>query len=153
MIIIIVIVITIVGIVIIIIMLMLELPPDDGSPENENRGGDVLALGHEDVHGPGGQAGDARQHHSDREPLIDLYGVEMEDTHGRVEYEWRSTDQDDARQEEHTRTDLDRVESLVEHQDGEEDGDHGTGEDDAQGVRDVHEGDAGEGTDEGDGAS
>ena len=72
----------------------------------------------------------------------------MEETHRSVEYEGRSADQDNAREEEDTGTDLDRVESLVEHHDGEEDCDEGTGKDDAQGVRDVHEGDAGEGADE-----
>ena len=122
-----------------------------GRPENEDRGGDVLALGHEDVHRPRGQAGDARQHHSDRELLVHLYRVQPEETHGGVEEEGRLADQDDTGEEEDSGTDLDGVESVAEHHGREEDGDEGTGEDDAQCVRDVHEGDAGEGADEGEG--
>ena len=123
----------------------------DGGPENEDRGGDVLALGHEDGHRPCGQAGGASQHHSDRELLVHLYRTE--EARGSIEEEGRLADQDDAGEEEDTRTDLEGAESVAKHYGGEEDGDEGTGEDDAQGVRDVHEGDAGEGTDEGDGAS
>ena len=120
----------------------------DGGPENEDLGGDVLALGHQDGHRPCGQAGSASQHHSDRELLVHLYRVQTEEARGSVEEEGRLADQDDAGEEEDTRTDLDVVESVAKHHGGEEDGDEGTGEDDAQGVWDVHEGDAGEGADE-----
>ena len=51
---------------------------EQSSPEDEDGGGDVLALGHEDVHHTPGQAGDDGQHHSYREPLIRLYWVELE---------------------------------------------------------------------------
>ena len=48
---------------------------------------------------------------------------------------------------------LDQVDLVPQHEGGQDDGDHGAGEDDAESVRDVHEADRGQGGDDCDGSS
>ena len=104
----------------------------------------LLALGHQDVHRAACEAGGDGQHHSHRELVVGLLRVQVQDV--SLEEEGRLADQDNSGQEEDNGDDLDGVEFVIEHQGGEDDGDEGTGEDDAQGVRNIHEGDAGEAT-------
>ena len=81
--------------------------------------------------------------------LVRLYRVDRDvEKREGVKHEGRLTDQDDTREEEDPGNDLDYVEFVPQHDGREEDGDYGAGEDDAERVWDVHEGDAGEATDE-----
>ena len=68
-----------------------------------------------------------------------------------VEDERRFADKNDTTEQELTSDDLDNVDAVSEENCREGNGDHGTGEDDAEGVGDSHEGDAGEAGDEGEG--
>ena len=62
-----------------------------------------------------------------------------------LEYEGRLAHEDHAGEQRGAGGDVDGAERVAEQQGGEEDGDRGAGEDDAQGVGDRHQGHAGQG--------
>ena len=67
-----------------------------------------------------------------------------------LEYEGRLAHEDHAGEQRGAGGDVYSIERVAEQQGGEEDGDRGAGEDDAQGVGDRHQGHAGQGRHEAD---
>ena len=74
--------------------------PKESGPEDQDRGGDVLALGHRDVPQSARDAGDDGQDNSYRELVISLQVLSGVEEKGRLD------DQCDPREEENTRQDL-----------------------------------------------
>ena len=122
---------------------------DDGSPEDKDGCGDVLALGHQDVHYSCRHTGRDGEDHPHCVRLIRLYWVDVKlESIESVEYEGRFADQDDSSKELESSTHVDGVQFVPQHHGGEEDGDQRAGEDDGERVRNIYQGDRGQGTDE-----
>ena len=118
---------------------------DEGSPEDEDCCGDVLALGHQYIHYSSRHTGRDGEDHPHCAHLIRLYWVDVEmQTAESVEYEGRFADQDDSSEELESSTHVDGVKFVPQHDGGEEDGDQRAGEDDGERVRDIYQGDAGQ---------